>query len=178
MAELSTVARPYAEAVFELCVDAPSSTRWSETLAFLEMVVLQPDMAHTIGNPRVSRKQLLGLFADIGGERLDAEALRFVEALADNYRLALLPQIRSKFEELLRGREGVVDARIETAFALTAAQLATIVRDLEHRFKRGIRPEVAVEPALIGGVKMYIGDEVIDGSVRGRLDRMEAALKF
>jgi F-type H+-transporting ATPase subunit delta len=172
MAELSTVARPYAEAVFELCVDVPSSTRWSETLAFLEMVVLQPDMAHTIGNPRVSRKQLLG------AERLNAEALRFVAALADNYRLALLPQIRSKFEELLRAREGVVDARIETAFALTAAQLATIVRDLEHRFKRGIRPEVAVEPALIGGVKMYIGDEVIDGSVRGRLDRMEAALKF
>jgi F-type H+-transporting ATPase subunit delta len=177
MAELSTVARPYAEAVYKLSTDAAASQRWSDVLAFLEVVARDPEMAGVIGNPRVHRDQLLVLMADIGGERLDAEALRFVSALIDNGRLTLLPQIRSQFEALRREHLGVLDARIATAFTLTDAQIATLVRDLESRFKQGIRPHVEVDATLIGGVKVAVGDVVIDGSVRGRLDRMEAALK-
>jgi len=177
MAELSTVARPYAEAVFKLCPDATSSVRWSEVLAFLEIVVRDPAMASLIGNPRILREQLLSVIAEVGGARLDAEAQRFVAALADNGRLPLVPQIRSQFEALRREQEGVLDAHIQSAFALSDGQISTLVRDLEARFKRGIRPAVLVDASLIGGVKVSVGDVVIDGSVRGRLDRMEAALK-
>ena len=177
MAELSTVARPYAEAVFKLSPDAAASTRWSSTLAWLEQVLRDPDMAALIGNPRVRRDQLLGLINDVSGDRLDDQARRFVAALAENGRLTLLPQIRTHFEALRREHEGVLDARIETALQLTDAQIATLVADLQKRFKRGIRPEVRVDESLIGGVKVSVGDVVIDGSVRGRLDRMATALK-
>ncbi|MDE3011946.1 MAG: F0F1 ATP synthase subunit delta [Pseudomonadota bacterium] len=177
MAELSTVARPYAEAVFKLSREANTGDRWSATLALLEVVVRDPDMAALIGNPRVRREQLLGLIADVGGSQLDAEAQRFVAALVENKRLSLLPSIRSQFETLRREHEGVLDAHIESAFALSDAQVATLVADLQKRFKRSIRPAVVVDAALIGGVKVAVGDVVIDGSVRGRLDRMQAALK-
>lgn len=177
MAELSTVARPYAEAVFQLCPDPTASTRWSDTLAFLELLMADPDMAALAGNPRVRRAQLLSVIGDVGGDRLDAEAHRLVEVLAENKRLSLLPQIRAHFEALRREHEGVLDARIESAFQLDDAQLATLVSDLQKRFGRGIRPEVRIDTALIGGVKVSVGDVVIDGSVRGRLDRMAAALK-
>jgi F-type H+-transporting ATPase subunit delta len=177
MAELSTVARPYAEAVYKLCTDEAAGQRWSDVLAFLEVVTRDPAMAGVIGNPRVHRDQLLALIKDIAGDRLDAEAHRLVAALADNGRLSLLTQIRTQFEALRREHLGVLDARIESAFSLTDDQIATLVRDLEARFKQGIRPQVAVDASLIGGVKVSVGDVVIDGSVRGRLDRMEAALK-
>lgn len=178
MAEISTVARPYAEAVFKLSQgDAAASQRWSDTLALLEIVTRDPAMAALIGNPRVRRDQLLGLINEVGGERLDDQARRFVATLADNGRLPLLPSIRNQFEALRREHEGVLDARIDSAFALSDAQVATLVADLQKRFKRGIRPAVTVDTALIGGVKVSVGDVVIDGSVRGRLDRMQAALK-
>ena len=177
MAELSTVARPYAEAVFKLSPDATASARWSATLAFLELLLRDPDLAALVGNPRVRRDQLLGLINDVGGDRLDAEAQRFVAALAENGRLTLLPQIRTHFEALRREREGVLDAHIESAFQLSDAQIATLVADLQRRFQRGIHPDVRIDAALIGGVKVSVGDVVIDGSVRGRLDRMATALK-
>ena len=177
MAELSTVARPYAEAVFKLCPDATSSTRWSDTLAFLEGVLTDAQLADVIGNPKVTHQALLGLLHDIGGNHLDAEAQQFLAVLVENGRLGLIRPIRSQFEALRREREGVLDAQIESAFALTDAQVSSLVQGLETRFKRGIRPTVQVDASLIGGVKLSVGDVVIDGSVRGRLDRMEAALK-
>jgi F-type H+-transporting ATPase subunit delta len=177
MAEPNTVARPYAEALFKLSADTKAAARWSEALAFLEVVALDPAMAEVIGNPRVGRDQLLGLFAEIGGKRLDEEARHFVAVLAENARLPLMPYIRSQFEALLLEREGVVDAHIRSAFALTEAQTAQLVSDLKVRFKRGIRPDVKVDAALIGGITVSVGDVVIDGSVRGRLSRMDAALK-
>ena len=177
MAELSTVARPYAEAVFKLSQESGAAARWSSTLALLETVVGDANLAALIGNPRVRRDQLLGVIADVGGAGLDAEARQLVAALADNGRLSLLPYIRSQFEALRHEQEGVLDARIATAFPLTDAQVATLVADLQKRFKCNIRPEVTVDAALIGGVKVSVGDVVIDGSVRGRLDRMDAALK-
>jgi F-type H+-transporting ATPase subunit delta len=177
MAELSTVARPYAEAVFKLSQQENASARWSSTLELLETLVGDANLAALIGNPRVSREQLLGVITEVGGSGLDAEANSLVATLAKNGRLPLLPQIRSQFEALRREQEGVLDARIHTAFPLTDAQVATLVADLQKRFQRSIRPAIKVDPDLIGGVKVAVGDVVIDGSVRGRLDRMDAALK-
>lgn len=177
MAELSTVARPYAEAIFKLAQDKASSSRWADTLNLLDVVVRDARIQALIGNPRVQTGQLLALIADIGGEHLDEEAHQFLAVLAENDRLTLLPLIREQFDALRHEREGVLDAHVRSAFALSDAQLASLVRDLEARFKHGIRPDVRIDPSLIGGVLVSVGDVVIDGSVRGRLDRMEAALK-
>lgn len=177
MAELSTVARPYAEAVFKLSVEAGNSASWSDALTLLETVVKDSQMESLIGNPRIQRHQLVALIIEVAGDHLDTAAKQFVEVLVENNRLLLLPQIRSQFEVLRREREGVIDARITSAFRMDEGQISHLVKDLEARFKRGIRPDVWIDPALLGGVKVAVGDVVIDGSVRGRLDRMEAALK-
>lgn len=177
MAELSTIARPYAEAIFKLCPDSTSSQRWSDTLGLFSTVVVDPAMTALIGNPRVSATQLLGLFTELGGTQLDAEAHQLLLTLAENGRLAVLPEIRRQFAELCESQRGVVEAEIRSAMALSDAQVSDLVQHLQARFKKGIRPEVKIDPSLIGGVVVAVGDVVIDGSVRGRLDRMEAALK-
>lgn len=177
MAELSTVARPYAEAVFKLSQESGNSAMWSDGLSLLEMLVSDPQMDSLIGNPRIQRDQLLALIFGVVGQHLDAVVKQFVEVLVENNRLVLLPQIRSQFEVLRQEREGVIDAKITSAFRMEDGQINRLVKDLEARFKRGIRPDVWIDPTLIGGVKVAVGDVVIDGSVRGRLDRMEAALK-
>jgi F-type H+-transporting ATPase subunit delta len=176
MAELSTVARPYAEAVFKLSRDTGSVQKWSDTLAFLELVVSDAQVQSLIGNPRITREHLTSLIVDVAGGRLDAEATRLVETLVENGRLVLLPSVRSQFEALRQANEGVVDAEITSAFELDASQTAELVKQLEAHLKRGVRPAVHVDPNLIGGVRIRVGDLVIDNSVRGRLDRMQAAL--
>jgi F-type H+-transporting ATPase subunit delta len=177
MAELSTVARPYAEAVFKLSQESGNSASWSDVLSLLEMVVIDSQMESLIGNPKIQRHQLVDLIVGVAGSHLDAQAKQLVEVLVENNRLALLPQIRSQFDALRHEREGVIDAKITSAFRMEDEQINRLVKDLEARFKRGIRPDVWIDPSLMGGVKVAVGDIVIDGSVRGRLDRMEAALK-
>ena len=107
---------------------------------------------------------------------LSAEAKAFIHLLIEYDRLTLLPEIFAQFETLKNEREGVVDAQITTAFPLEGAQLANLVADLEKRFKRKINPQVSIDRELIGGVRVVIGDEVIDGSVRGKLNAMAAGL--
>jgi len=104
------------------------------------------------------------------------EVRKLLEALAANQRIAALPAMRDQFEALKNERESTVDARIETAFPLEGADLAGLVADLERKFKRKVRPEVTVDTSLIGGVKVTVGDQVIDGSVRGKLAAMAASL--
>jgi F-type H+-transporting ATPase subunit delta len=177
MAELSTIARPYAEAVFKLSQESGDSARWSDALNHLEMVVTDSQMVGLIGNPRIQGQQLLEVIVGVLSNQIDAQTKQFIETLIENNRLILLPQIRSQFEALRQEHEGVMDAKITSAFQLNEGQVSRLVKDLEARFKRGIRPDVRIDPALIGGVKVAVGDIVIDGSVRGRLDRMDAALK-
>lgn len=176
MAELSTVARPYAEAVFKLCRETGSAQKWSDTLALLDLMVKDPAVRDLIGNPRITRAALVKFIDDVAGQHLDREGHRFVEALVENGRLPLVGFVRQHFEALRQANEGQVDAEIASAFALDAGQTAELVKHLEAHFKRGVRPEVKVDPALIGGVRIRVGDLVIDHSVRGRLDRMQAAL--
>ena len=176
MAELTTIARPYAEAVFELAEQSGTLAQWSQMLAVMARVAQHPDVLGFIGDPKVADAQRARVFLDLCGEGLTAEARNFVQLLLDNGRLALLPQIHELFERQKNEREGVVDAEINTAFALDDAQLQGLVAELEGRFKRKVRPQVTVDKELIGGVKVIIGDTVIDGSVRGKLADMSAAL--
>jgi len=175
MAENVTIARPYAEAIFALADAGGALGRWSQTLAVMATVAANPELRAATGDPNLSADQVYGLFAGACGD-LATEAQNLVRVLIENGRLATLPEIRDIYEELKNAREGVVDAVITSAYPLASGQLSALVAELEQRFKRKVKPEVNVDAALIGGVRMQVGNEVIDGSVRGKLAAMAAAL--
>ncbi len=176
MAEVATLARPYAEAVFELVDKAATLPAWSRLLATMAEVATHPDVQARINDPNLTAEQLYGLFVSLCPEELGQDAQNFLRVLIGNDRLALLPQISRQFEALKNAREGVVDADIISAFPLGDPQLAGLVTDLERRFKRKINPHVSVDRELIGGARIAVGDEVIDGSVRGKLAAMASGL--
>ena len=175
MAEATTIARPYAEAVFALADKAGSLQGWSEALANLAAVAQAPELEPLYGNPKVTATQFVAIFASAARD-MPAEARGLLQLLAENKRLQALPAMREHFEELKAAREGAVDAFIVSAYALEGAELAALVADLERRFKRKIRPQVSVDTELIGGARITVGDKVIDGSVRGKLETMNAGL--
>jgi len=176
MAEIATLARPYAEAVFRLADAGAALPAWSGTLRTMAQVAAHPAMQECLSTYDLSTAQLRDLFLSLCPADLSAEAKNFIVLLVENDRLALLPEIFAQFETLKNEREGVVDAEISTAFEMDAAQLASLVAELEKRFKRKINPKVRIEQELIGGVRVVVGDEVIDGSVRGKLNAMAAGL--
>jgi len=177
MAEPSTVARPYADAAFRLADEAGALARWSEMLGVLAAVAQDPRVRQAAADPRLSDAQRAGLFIAVLGNRLTGEAENFVRVLAHNDRLELFSEIRAQFEVLKNEREGVVEATVQSAFELTGAQLKDIVARLEKKTGRKVRPHVSVDRELIGGVKIMLGDKVIDGSARAQLAALEAALK-
>jgi len=175
--ENATIARPYAEAVFALADAGGALDKWSGLLAAMAAVAADPEMRAATGNPNFSNEQLYGIFVAACGGALMIEAQNFVRILIENDRLNLLPEIRVLYDELKNEREAVVNAQISSAFPLDEAQIAALVAELERRFKRKVKPQVIVDKKLIGGVRMQVGDEVIDGSVRGKLITMAGALK-
>lgn len=177
MAENLTIARPYAEAAFASADASGKLQAWSQALQRLAMVASDAQMHNAIGDPKIGPQELYGLVAAGSGDSLDAQAQNFVRVLIENDRLSLLPEISALFESLKNEREGVVEATIESAFPLDDAALSQLVADLERRFKRKVRPQVNVDRDLIGGALIKVGDEVIDGSVRGRLQSMASALR-
>jgi len=177
MAEVTTLARPYAGAVFELADKSNSLAEWAPLLASMARFAAHPEVRACIDNPNLGAKPLYTLFVSLCGDGLSAEARNFLRVLIANDRLALLPEIHAQFLELKNAREGIVQADIRTAFTLTNAQVSSLVGDLERRFKRRVHPRVTVDKELIGGLRIAVGDEVIDGSVRGRLEEMAVALK-
>ena len=176
MAEPITIARPYAEAVFRLAREKSSVAEWSDALALLETVVHDPQVRALIGNPNVNRRELESLILGVAGGRLGGDARNLVQVLTQNGRLELLSQVRDLYEGLRREHEGVLDVRIVSAFPLTDDQFRDVVRHVERRYERKLNARVEVDSHLIGGVKVVIGDKVIDATVRGRLDAMSAAL--
>lgn len=176
MAEIATIARPYAEAAFRLAEESGATASWSLALSRLAAVAQSDDVGQLVGDPRVSPAQLTELLVSLSGES-GASLRSFVSALIENKRVPALPSVHEQFEVLKNEREGTIDAMIESALPMDETQLATLVTDLERRFKRKIRPQVTMNAALIGGACVRVGDEVIDGSVRGKLASMSAALK-
>jgi F-type H+-transporting ATPase subunit delta len=177
MAETATIARPYAEAVFGLADKTGASAKWLAMLASMAHVAGNPEMQACISNPNVGEKALYDLVIALCKDEFTAEARNFVRVLIANGRLALLPEIHAQFVELKNEREGVLEAEIRTAFPLDNAQVNALVADISKRFKRRVQPRVTLDRELIGGVHVTVGDEVIDGSVRGKLADMSAALK-
>lgn len=177
MAEPSTIARPYAEAVFRLAYDQGKLAEWSTALANLAAVAADERVRTAVGDPNLSAAKVAGLFISILAGKLTGDAENFVRVLAENGRLGVLPEMRVQYEALRNEREGVVEADVYTAFEMDQAQVADLVARLEKRTGRKVRARVAVDKALIGGVKVVIGDKVIDGSARAQLGALENALK-
>ena len=177
MAEPSTVARPYAEAAFRLADGSAALAKWSEMLAALALVAQEGRVRTAIADPKMTDAQVAGVFIGVLSGRLNGEAENFVRVLAQNGRLGLLPEIRQQFDALRNEREGVIVAEVVSAFELTDAQLADLVQRLEKKTGRKVRAKVQIDKDLIGGVKVVLGDKVIDGSARALLGALETALK-
>jgi F-type H+-transporting ATPase subunit delta len=182
MAELSTIARPYAEALFRVAAaehGADAMKTWSELVARMGAVAADPDMDRVIGDPRVSGEQVFGVFVGalgVLGQDVAEHAHNFVRTLIDNDRLAVMPEVATQFAQLVDAEQGSADARITSAFAMDDRSLAALIAALERKFAIKLKPLVEIDPELIGGVRVVVGDRVLDTSVRSRLDAMRAAL--
>ncbi len=177
MAELVTIARPYAEAVFRIARENKALAAWSQRLSLLSAIAGDAQMRSCIGNPQLSAAQKSELFKSLAGQAVDGAEANLIDILAKNERLSVLPEIAETFEALKRAEEGVAEATIHSAFPLDDKQRADLVADLEARFKTRLNAEVVVDQSLIGGVKIVVGDQVLDTSVRGKLESMGLALK-
>ena len=177
MAETVTIARPYAQAVFRLARENKSLAAWSDRLQRLAAVAQDAEMAQVVGNPKFSAKQVADLFVSLSGEPGNQELASFVGILAENERLDVLTQIQEIYEQLKSAEEGVKDAVVTSAYPLDGAQLKNLRSQLEAHFGSKLQPRVEVDAALIGGVKVAVGDQVLDASVRGKLEAMATALK-
>ena len=177
MAELATIARPYAEALFKAA--GAEAVQLNAQLASLVTVAANPDLRQYADNPKVAPNQVfdvVGAVALSQGLAFDAKLGNLLRAVIDNGRLRALPEIAAQFQALVNARSGVSDAAIHSAFAIDAAQLAEVLAALEKRFGRKLNPQVVIDPELIGGIRAVVGDEVLDTSVKARLEQMKVAL--
>ncbi len=179
MAELATVARPYAEALFRVAKSSSGGTTlaaWSELVSEMTQAGSHPDILAFASNPNVSETQVIDTFLSVLKSPVTAEAKNFVSILVENGRVSLLPEIGAQFHALRNAEEGAADAKIDSAFEMTGAQIQALVATLEKKFGRKLNPSVTVDASLIGGVRVVVGDEVLDTSVRAKLQQMQVAL--
>ena len=177
MAEPSTIARPYAEAAFKLAAAQGRLADWAAALANLANVAADERVRRAVSDPSLSAEKNAGLIISILAGKLSGEAENFVRVLAENGRLDVVAEIRAHFEALKNEHEGTVEAEVFTAFEMDKAQVADLVSRLEKSTGRKVKARVSVDQSLIGGVKVVIGDKVIDGSARAQLSALENALK-
>jgi F-type H+-transporting ATPase subunit delta len=176
MAEIATVARPYAEALFRSALEKGALEPVAESLTLVASIARDERMHSVFGNPRVSAQQKKDLIADVAGDRMDPITRRLLSLLVDGHREVLIGSIAEQFEELKHEHDKVLRARITSAQPLTDAQRSEIVSALEKRYGKKIEAELDVDPQLLGGARVQIGDQVIHASVRDALAQMAAAL--
>lgn len=175
MAELATIARPYAEALYQVAQKADVAA-WSRQIQAVAQVASNSDLRQFADSPKISADQVYDVIASAVKMPLDAGVQNFLRTVIENGRLATLPAVAEQFQALANAASGVSDATIYSAYPIEPAQLADLVVNLERRFGRKLTPQVVLEPELIGGVRVVVGDEVLDTSVRARLERMKVAL--
>ena len=171
MADAATIARPYARAAFEHAHAAGQLPAWGEMLARAAATVGDERVAALIGNPHVQRAELVALVAEVAGAG-DEKARNFIQLLADNGRLAALPQVAAQYAALRAEVENTVEVTVASALPLTAEQSDKLAHALTRRLRRTVRLTATVDPSLIGGAVVRAGDFVIDGSLRGRVERL------
>jgi F-type H+-transporting ATPase subunit delta len=179
MAELATIARPYAEALLKASANSNAAALAGEIHALAD-VAANARMRQFADNPKVASGQVFDLLTGVAqtpsGAPLSEAAKNLLRTVIDNGRLVALPEIAAQFQALVDARSGVSQATIESAFPIDATQVADVKAAMERRFGRKLETRVVVVPELIGGVRVVVGDEVLDTSIRARLEQMKAAL--
>ncbi len=170
--EISSIARPYAEAVFAHASEKGNLGLWSEMLEFLAFTVSDTNMKAVIGNPAIDEASLTKVLLDIGGGRLNDECQNLVKLLVVNKKLPALPEIAAQFEALKNQSEGAIDVVITSAFEMKPAQEQIITDALKKKFSREINISNETDESLIGGIRIKAGDMVIDGSIKGQLHKL------
>ena len=176
MADRATIARPYARAAFAHAREGKELAAWSKLLGTTAATVADARIARLIGNPHVTGEQLVELLADVSMGAAGKDGRNFLLALAENRRLALLPEIAAQFETLRAEIENVIDVEIVTALEIAAPQQKRLAEALKRRLGREVRMHTRIDETLIGGAIVRAGDLVIDGSLKGRLARLASAL--
>lgn len=185
MAEKTTVARPYAQAVFDLARGLTPGAQannkgalrdWSNTLQWAVALVADPQMQRLISHPRVRKEQIQSLTLDVGGAALSAEAKNFIKVLIENRRLDLLPEIAAQYELYRAEAERTITAEVVSAFPVSNEQQAKIAAALKKRLGREVSLDCKVDETLLGGAIIRAGDLVIDGSITGQLSKLSNAL--
>lgn len=177
MAELTTLARPYAKAAFEFAQSQKQLTEWSAMLGLASSVSVDETIQQVIRVPRMTGAEKANTFVEVCGDKLDAKVQNFIHLLAENDRLLLLPEITELFELLKAEQEKSVDVEVTSAFALNNEQKDKLAKVLSARLSREVRLHATEDASLIGGVVIRAGDLVIDGSVRGKIAKLAEALK-
>ena len=177
MAEAITIARPYAEAIFKLAKEEKKLSAWSEMLDVISSIISDKQINALLDNPRVPTHKLCEIIIESCSDKLNEEAKNLVTIMVDNKRLQILPQLKALYEHLKTQHENVLEAKIISAFPLKPNQQEKLVSVLRTKFQREVNVICVVDADLIGGVKIEIGDQVIDSSVSGKLAAMTAALK-
>lgn len=177
MAELTTIARPYAKAAFEFALTNHALASWSGMLQLAAVIAADADVRSLLGNPRLGSGQLAELFHDVGGAAFDEHGKNFLSLLADNGRLDVVTEIAALFEVLKAEHEKSVDVRVTAAAELSADLKAKLAAKLEAKLQRKVNLSYDINSELLGGVIIRAGDMVIDGSVRGKLGELADVLR-
>lgn len=176
MAELQTLARPYAKAAFELALEAQALQQWSKTLKALAGVTADAEIASLLANPRLSRSDVAAVLISALGDQLDAQGRNFLGLLAENKRIAALPAIAEEYETLRAAAEKRVDVEITTATAVAEAQQQALIGAIRKRLAREVQVAWKTDEALVAGAVIRAGDLVIDGSIAGELAQLRQAV--
>lgn len=176
MAELTTIARPYAQAVFKLAREQQAMDRWADMLGLAAVVASDAEMSRLIDNPRLTERQLADLFIEVCGDGLDEQGRNMIRVLAENRRLKALPEIHRLYMVLKSEAEGAIQAELLSARPVSETQKQAILESLKKRFGRDVELDCRIDESLVGGAVIRAGDLVIDGSVRGKLARLATAL--
>ena len=178
MAELSTLARPYAKAAFEYADAASDLQGWSDSLADAAKVAAQPAVVKLLASPNYTAAQQAETFIDVCGDALNDKARNFVAVMADNRRLQLLPQVAEQYEILKANREKAVDVELIAAAEVDESQQSKLAEALSEKLARKVNMQVSIDKSLLGGAVIRAGDTVIDGSIRGRLAKLAESLNI
>lgn len=175
MAELATIARPYAEALFK-AVGEDDAVTLSKQLDALGAITGHAEVRQFADSPKVQSKQVFDLVTGVAKVSLSPKVANLLHTVIENGRIGALQEIAAQFHTLVNANSGISDAKIFSAFALDSTQLASTVATLEKRFGRKLNAKVQVDESLIGGIRVVVGDEVLDSSIKARLEQMKVAL--
>lgn len=176
MSELTTTARPYARAIFELANESGKLSEWSDTLQFMAAVALNEDARRLLSNPKLTKEAAGEILITLCGEQIDDQAQNLAKLLAENSRIPALPEVSALFEELKSEAEGNVEVQVTSAFEMSDEEQSKLAESLKAKLGREVNLNVEIDASIMGGVIIRAGDMVIDGSIQGRLQSMTHAL--